>query len=325
MAVMVDPRYFQFGNAFVGGMNQAQENQRRQQLTDIEQGQYGLQQRRNSMLEDQYMRGLEADKSAGLQKQQSREVYRRIFEEAGLDPGLADTEGADELAAHILENKINPEQPKLMKGPGGVMVPEVAGAQAYVEPQQPRAPGQLYQIVGPDGKPQFVPAESAVGQQPFLKSEKPEAVADPEGQAQDAQNVLAAIDNAKKLISWNTTGLVGQRLGEYGGTDAYDLRAALNTVKSSIGFDRLQRMREASKSGGALGAISERELDLLQSTIASIDANQTGPQLANSLDRVQAQYKKAMKAYQAAIAEKNGAAAPAVKQSGVVDFSELPD
>ena len=46
---------------------------------------------------------------------------------------------------------------------------------------------------------------------------------------------------------------------------------ALKPIKSNIAFDRLQRMREASKTGGALGNVSNIELDLLANSLGNIE------------------------------------------------------
>jgi hypothetical protein len=87
-------------------------------------------------------------------------------------------------------------------------------------------------------------------------------------------------------------------------------------------------MREESKTGGALGQIAVRELDLLQATIASLDANQSGNQLGANLDRVRKQYEKTMAAYQKALGgtpeskpDDRGEGAGAK----VIDYSELPE
>ena len=128
--------------------------------------------------------------------------------------------------------------------------------------------------------------------------------------ADDAKNVLAAIDEAKELVSGWSAGFVGQKFRAQGGTPAFDLNAKINTVKANIGFDRLQRMREESKTGGALGQVAVQELEMLQSVITSLDTAQSPEQLLKALDAVAVQYEKAMKAYEAAQQEGQGAANP---------------
>ena len=46
--------------------------------------------------------------------------------------------------------------------------------------------------------------------------------------------------------------------------------AMKDTVVSNIGFERLQAMRDASPTGGALGQVSDNELRLLSSALGSL-------------------------------------------------------
>ncbi|WP_447515814.1 hypothetical protein, partial [Clostridioides difficile] len=61
----------------------------------------------------------------------------------------------------------------------------------------------------------------------------------------------------------------------------------LHTIKSNVGFDRLQQMREASPTGGALGAVSDNENVLLQSAMGALEQSQTDDQLKFNLQRLQ--------------------------------------
>jgi len=54
-------------------------------------------------------------------------------------------------------------------------------------------------------------------------------------------------------------------------TDAKQMESYVNTLKANLAFDRLQKMRDASKTGGALGQVSNIELGLLQSSVATLD------------------------------------------------------
>lgn len=116
-----------------------------------------------------------------------------------------------------------------------------------------------------------------------------------------AMNTLSAIRDVKAEIGFNTAGPIGQALRNVGGTDAADMEANIDTIKANIGFDRLQMMRDASKTGGALGGIAVQELNLLQSTIASLNTKQGPKQLRRNLEKVEAQYTKAANAYRAAM------------------------
>lgn len=71
------------------------------------------------------------------------------------------------------------------------------------------------------------------------------------------------------------------------GTDSRDLNKAVQSIQALIGFDELDKMRQASPTGGALGQISEREIDFLQALKGSIDTSQSDEVLRNNLERVQ--------------------------------------
>lgn len=70
------------------------------------------------------------------------------------------------------------------------------------------------------------------------------------------------------------------------GTPARDLDATLDTIRAAIGFDKLQEMRANSPTGGALGAISDKENKLLQSVMGSLDQGQSPDQLKANLKRL---------------------------------------
>ena len=81
------------------------------------------------------------------------------------------------------------------------------------------------------------------------------------------------------------TGKSGFATGFIPGTKAYDLRSNIKTLTANQAFQALQDMRNASKTGGALGQVSERELDLLEKTVASLDPNQSDKQFSKNLKR----------------------------------------
>ena len=60
------------------------------------------------------------------------------------------------------------------------------------------------------------------------------------------------------------------------GSSAKNVSALLDTVKANVGFEQLSAMRAASPTGGALGAVSERENALLQSVLGSVEQSQRG-------------------------------------------------
>lgn len=104
-------------------------------------------------------------------------------------------------------------------------------------------------------------------------------------------NTIDRIDTSiDQADDFGSTGFMSNILGSVPGTPAYDLKQNVLTIKANIGFDRLQRMRELSPTGGALGNVANQELDALQATIASLDTAQSKDQLIENLKRVKKHY-----------------------------------
>jgi len=98
--------------------------------------------------------------------------------------------------------------------------------------------------------------------------------------------------------SW-TTGLAGSIMSAMPGTPAHDVANAITTIESSIGFDRLQAMRDASPTGGALGQVSERELSQLNASLGSLKQSATRDQFEKNLRAVKRHYMAAVEAIRA--------------------------
>lgn len=87
----------------------------------------------------------------------------------------------------------------------------------------------------------------------------------------DASRVLGVIDDMLELAPESMAGAVGQ--AAFSGvpwTDYQALETKTNTLRANTAFDRLQKMRDNSKTGGALGQVSEKELALLQDNLAAL-------------------------------------------------------
>ena len=68
--------------------------------------------------------------------------------------------------------------------------------------------------------------------------------------------------------------------------DYRDMEAIVKTLKANLGFDALQAMRDASPTGGALGQVSERELDFLQSAAGSLDVGMSRDALIQNIKSI---------------------------------------
>jgi hypothetical protein len=116
-----------------------------------------------------------------------------------------------------------------------------------------------------------------------------------------------SIAELKQKIGPFTTGM-GSLLSNIPATSARNFAAELNTLKANIAFGELAAMRAASKTGGALGAVSERELMLLESALGALDPGQSGANLTNQLDKIDQSIARWQAAQQSGAAPSGGGA-----------------
>ncbi len=115
--------------------------------------------------------------------------------------------------------------------------------------------------------------------------------------------VLEDIGKLKNLVKESklfspVTGPAGEMVSRAGILKAGSKRASaenlVTTITANIGFDQLAKMRAESPTGGALGNVTERELDALQKVMGSISLEQEPKQLQANLDRLGVLYKTIM-------------------------------
>lgn len=105
-----------------------------------------------------------------------------------------------------------------------------------------------------------------------------------------ATKVIGDVADAASLVGGMTTGLVGKAQSFIPGTDAFNLNQRLLTIKANLGFDRLQQMRDASPTGGALGQVAVQELNALQATVGSLELGQDRKELFKNLNKIEHHY-----------------------------------
>lgn len=139
--------------------------------------------------------------------------------------------------------------------------------------------------------------------------------------------IIEAIDNAYADSADNgglgETGFTGGILRDVQGTAAYDLAGKLKKIDADSAFSALQKMREESPTGGALGQITERELDLLKSTVANLDPNLSQEEFVRQLGIAKGVYLDMLRRVDPAKAdeiEKRGT--PQVGPDGTITYDE---
>lgn len=101
--------------------------------------------------------------------------------------------------------------------------------------------------------------------------------------------VINALDDVERLMkeSWvPTTGGIGSLASNLKGTAAHDIKNALTTIGANISFENLKLMRQASPTGGALGAVSDSEQKMLQNAWGALEQSQSEGQFKTNLARV---------------------------------------
>lgn len=125
------------------------------------------------------------------------------------------------------------------------------------------------------------------------KTEQKMELKKPEAQAsvKDSISNLTRMENeASALLSdpnlSKATGLSSLVAPKIPGTKAFGVGAKIRTLKSQIGFGVLQAMRNASKTGGALGNVSDKEIETLQNNLAALEEGQSPEDFKKNLQQV---------------------------------------
>lgn len=103
------------------------------------------------------------------------------------------------------------------------------------------------------------------------------------------KTVQPVINRAIKNTSGWTTGF-GSWLSVVPMSDAKDFSSDIETLQARLSFDELAKMRAASPTGGALGAVSERELVLLGATVRSLEQSQSPERMRENLRAIKRHY-----------------------------------
>ena len=105
-------------------------------------------------------------------------------------------------------------------------------------------------------------------------------------------NVVSLISETIPRINQKTSGMQGTIMSNIPGSEALNVKESLDTINANLGFDRLQQMREASPTGGALGQVAVMELKRLERAKRSLAQAQSDVQLIKNLNEIKDAYTK---------------------------------
>lgn len=132
----------------------------------------------------------------------------------------------------------------------------------------------------------------------LAKAEKPDAMHATFREPID--KILTVIDAAANSHRMTRQGgLTASPLGRWAtqkipGTAANDLSGYLDTIGANTAFETLQQMRQDSPTGGAVGNVSDSDMRLLRSTIASLRPEQGTDKFQRDLSTVLRSYQKVL-------------------------------
>ena len=106
--------------------------------------------------------------------------------------------------------------------------------------------------------------------------------------SRSVKDALAIMDNKGFSDIFPEAGTIGKFLADYTwNQDARNLRRTLQSLQANTAFTRLQEMRDASKTGGALGNVSNVELELLMSSYGSLSQDLSPDMLRTNLKNIE--------------------------------------
>lgn len=113
------------------------------------------------------------------------------------------------------------------------------------------------------------------------------------------QRAFESVEALLKKTNFATTGPAG--ITRYiPGTPAKNYAAELNTLKSAIAVRELNEMREASRTGGSLGNVSDREVSLLHDALGALDQDQSPRNMKQQLEKIKGSLERWRQAREAA-------------------------
>ena len=186
---------------------------------------------------------------------------------------------------------VAPETPlAIEEGTGKPLVVSGNGVTVNMGSEIGTIPPGYQAVKGPDGKYrlEIIPGGPAEAER-NTQAQKAQGAQDQRQQTVDL--VTQEIDRSIAILdgdSWYNpaTGFGATVAAKIGGTNAANLKGLTQTIGSVITLDGIQKMRQNSPTGAALGAVSDADLALLRSALGSVELSQGEDQLRYNLNRL---------------------------------------
>lgn len=148
--------------------------------------------------------------------------------------------------------------------------------------RSPSGDGAPVSVLGPDGKPVYVPKNMAYGRQPFNAASEAKQVLYEQQKKQNEISAQQALDQAGMLYSHpgriSGTG-VSSWMSNIPGTDAKGFKANLDTFKAQTFIPMVSALK-------GMGALSDAEGKKLSDSVGALDPSMKEAEFANSLKRI---------------------------------------
>lgn len=254
--------------------------------------------------------GSDAANVIGMPGMSKEDQARELTQSALRNPNSKATPGILKVIEGL--QKVDATKPPVRHVVGGNLVDD-SGQVLFKAPEKTEKPEKVdKEWVMRGGKPVQIPKGTAAeGDTPYdataVRQTNAAAVPSPYSLERE-QRVLQSVDELTKKVGNSTVGL-GSLLGNIPATDARNFKSELDTLKANIAFNELAQMRASSKTGGALGQVSDREGTLLQSTLGALDTGQSPENFKQQLLKIRGSIERWQKAKHAAESQsiQNGA------------------
>lgn len=183
---------------------------------------------------------------------------------------------ASKFALERADKKLTTEQDKTKPISGTSFYDPVTGT-FKTAPEKTTAADKTFSLA---------PGETRYDENGNVIVKAPDASTTPSSYAQERNfRNLQSVDSLMGQVNNWTTGF-GSLLSVIPTSDARNFKAQLDTLKANITFGELTAMREASKTGGALGQVSDVEGRLLGAALGALDTAVTPEQFKVQLKKI---------------------------------------